>query len=124
MYHLHLPLLSRGRGTSTNAHLKGPPPPTPPPTSVTTLSIHERDVNKLFKRQNPRKAAGPDSVSPSTLKHCADQLSPVFTDIFNTSPSPQSCVLSPLLFSLYTNSCTSSHQSVKLLKFADDTTLI
>ena len=38
--------------------------------------------------------------------------------------SPQGCVLSPLLFSLYTNSCTSSHQAVKLLKFADDTTLI
>ncbi len=37
---------------------------------------------------------------------------------------PAGCVLSPLLFSLYTNSCTSSHQSVKLLKFADDTTLI
>ncbi|KAK0154979.1 hypothetical protein N1851_002697 [Merluccius polli] len=30
----------------------------------------------------------------------------------------------PLLFSLYTNSCTSSHQFVKLLKFTDDTTLI
>ncbi|KAF7644709.1 hypothetical protein LDENG_00217190, partial [Lucifuga dentata] len=29
--------------------------------------------------------ARPDSVSPSTLKHCADQLSPVFTDIFDTS---------------------------------------
>ena len=28
--------------------------------------------------------------------------------------SPQGCVLSPLLFSLYSNSCTSSHQSVKL----------
>ncbi|KAK3538606.1 hypothetical protein QTP86_007674 [Hemibagrus guttatus] len=39
--------------------------------------------------------------------------------------SPQSCVLSPpCIFSLYTNGCTSGHQSVKLLKFADDTTLI
>uniref|UniRef100_A0AAQ4RRB6 Alkylated DNA repair protein AlkB homologue 8 N-terminal domain-containing protein n=1 Tax=Gasterosteus aculeatus aculeatus TaxID=481459 RepID=A0AAQ4RRB6_GASAC len=28
------------------------------------------------------------------------------------------------MVSLYTNSCTSSHQSVKLLKFTDDTTLI
>ncbi|KAK3556478.1 hypothetical protein QTP70_008332 [Hemibagrus guttatus] len=37
---------------------------------------------------------------------------------------PQGCVLFPLLFSLYTNGCTSGHQSVKLLKFADDTTLI
>jgi len=38
--------------------------------------------------------------------------------------SPQGCVLSLLLFSLYTNACTSSHQSVNLLKFVDDTTLI
>ncbi len=38
--------------------------------------------------------------------------------------SSQGCVLSPLLFSLYTNDCTSKDPSVKLLKFADDTTLI
>ncbi len=33
-------------------------------------------------------------------------------------------LLSPLLFSLYMNDCTSKDPSVKLLKFADDTTLI
>ena len=44
-------------------------PPPPPPSSATLFSILERDVNKIFKRQNT----------------CADQLSPLFTDIFNTS---------------------------------------
>ncbi|KAL0201439.1 hypothetical protein M9458_004626, partial [Cirrhinus mrigala] len=38
--------------------------------------------------------------------------------------APQGCILSPLLFSLYTNDCTSKDPSVQLLKFADDTTVI
>ncbi len=38
--------------------------------------------------------------------------------------SPKGCVLSPPFFSFYTNDCPSKDLSVKLLKFADDTTLI
>ncbi len=61
-------------------HSSTPPSPFSP---ITGKSFSIQD--KVFKRQNPRKAAGPDSVSPSILKYCADQLSPVLTDIFKTS---------------------------------------
>ena len=37
--------------------------------------------------------------------------------------APQGCVLSPLLFTLFTNDCVSHHQSVHIIKFSDDTTL-
>ncbi|KAK3551070.1 hypothetical protein QTP70_011617 [Hemibagrus guttatus] len=42
----------------------------------------------------------------------------------NFQHAPQGCVLSPLLLSLYTNDCTTTDPSVKLLKFTDDTTVI
>ncbi len=38
--------------------------------------------------------------------------------------APQGCVLFPLIFSLYMNNFTSKDSSLKLLKFADNTTLI
>ncbi len=38
--------------------------------------------------------------------------------------APQGCVLTPLLFSINTNNCTSSDSTVKLLKLAEDTTII
>ena len=38
--------------------------------------------------------------------------------------APQGCVLSPLLFILYTSDCRSEHPDCQLFKYADDTALV
>ncbi len=63
-------------------------PLTPPATSLSTtpvLQISEEDVRQVFRRNKRRKAPGPDGVKQACLKTCADQLAPIFTQIFNRS---------------------------------------
>ncbi|KAL0199214.1 hypothetical protein M9458_007754, partial [Cirrhinus mrigala] len=62
-----------------------PCPSIPPTVSQPALKICEGDVCKVFRKQNIRKAKGPDGVSPACLKTCAVQLSFIFTLIFNRS---------------------------------------
>ena len=50
---------------------------------VITLSV--ANVSNTFKQVNIHKSAGPDGLPGRVLKACADQLSSVFTDIFNLS---------------------------------------
>ncbi|XP_039677788.1 uncharacterized protein PB18E9.04c-like [Perca fluviatilis] len=60
--------------------------PLPPPQQQPSPPRRDK-LTGCSKNKTHCKAARPDSVSPSTLKWCSgtDQLSPVFTDIFNTS---------------------------------------
>ena len=48
---------------------------------VIALSVAK--VSKTFKQVNIHKAAGPDKLPGPVLRACADQLTGVFTDIFN-----------------------------------------
>ena len=38
--------------------------------------------------------------------------------------APQGCVLSPLLYTMYTNSCRTAYSNNHYLKYADDTGLV
>ncbi|KAK3534809.1 hypothetical protein QTP86_026082 [Hemibagrus guttatus] len=82
--------------------------------------ISEHDVRRAFRRVNTRKVTGPDGISGRVLRACADQLAPVFTEIFNLSLIQSGCVLSPLLYSLYTYDSMATTN----IKFADDTVVV
>lgn len=57
-------------------------PPSPPPTP--SFYIQEEQERTCFLKSNKGKAAAPDGVSPAVLKHCAYQLAPTYTNIFNS----------------------------------------
>ncbi|KAI4899410.1 hypothetical protein NFI96_001980 [Prochilodus magdalenae] len=60
---------------------------TTPPPDDQVLCLTAADVRKTLLRVNPRKATGPDNIPGRVLRECADQLTDVFTDIFNISLS-------------------------------------
>ncbi len=104
---------------------------------VTYVRIQFVDFSSAFNTHHPdtlqnklTQLSVPTSICQWITSFLTDTQQVVRLGKFSSSTrmistgAPQGCVLSPLLFSLYTNDCTSKDLSVKLLKFADDTTLI
>ncbi|KAM9781037.1 uncharacterized protein ACBT44_022394 isoform 2-T4 [Syngnathus typhle] len=48
----------------------------------------------------------------------------ISASIMLSTRAPQGCVLSPLLFTLLTHDCTATYSDNRIVKFADDTTLV
>ncbi|KAL0201453.1 hypothetical protein M9458_004640, partial [Cirrhinus mrigala] len=61
------------------------PPPATPLSPPPSLQISEDQVRQVFRKNKRRKAPGPDGVTPACLKTCADELAPIFSQIFNRS---------------------------------------
>ena len=79
---------ARFNATSVPPTTPAPPPPSPQhPSNTGSLVLTEHDVRRTLRGVDPRKATGPDGIPGRVLRDCADQLAPVFTDIFNQSLS-------------------------------------
>ena len=76
--------------------------PTGIKTRATPSVLQEDEVRRLLKKLNGRKAAGHDLVSSTTIKRCADELTPVLvSQTFLTGGNAESPhVLSQLLLFL------------------------
>ena len=46
------------------------------------------------------------------------------TTLIGNTGAPQECVLSPLLYFLFTHDCVAKHDSNTIIKFSDDTTVV
>ena len=60
------------------------------------------------------------TVRPQVVK-VGDNIS---TSLILNTGAPQGCVLSSLLYSLFTHDCMAKHASNSIIKFSDDTTVV
>ncbi|KAI4885809.1 hypothetical protein NFI96_004686, partial [Prochilodus magdalenae] len=97
-----------------------------------TLSLSVRGSSIICNHSNPFSWKE-DVLKMGKLKRlCADGGRPQVVRVGHSFSStltlstgaPQGCVLSPLLYSLFTHDCVARHTSNTIFKFADDTTIL
>ncbi len=89
------------------------------PASVNSLWSSPKFLNRLVKLSDL-------GINNSLCDWIQDFLTgrPQVVKITLNIGVPHGCVLSPLLYSLYTHDCVSSHSSTSIVKFADDTVVL
>ncbi|KAI4900481.1 hypothetical protein NFI96_003966 [Prochilodus magdalenae] len=115
-------------------------------TALTHLEGKDTYVRMLFidykisgqhghSHQTGRNSSSPSDVTPTLCQLGAelpDRQTPCQSELAAAHPStrtvstgtPQGCVLSPLLYTLFTYDCVASQSNTSIIKFADDTTVI
>ena len=53
--------------------------------SHSPIQVTTEEVERSFRKQKQRKAAGPDGISGRVVRMCSSQLAPVFKELFNRS---------------------------------------
>lgn len=79
--------------TCFEAHNRTSAQRSPPPPDDCVLSLSPASIKKSLSRISARKTGGPDNIPGRLLKECAEELTDVLTDSYNTSLSQ--AVVSP-----------------------------
>ena len=90
------------------------------PSDSNSQTVGPPQTNSQLKAQITNGTQNPGSVAHNdiTNTHCFSD-----TRTINTG-TPQGTVISPFIFTLYTNDCRSTHEEQRTIKFSDDTAVV